>query len=152
MVEIPPPEINWGYNCLTPGIHHGRPELLWNLPILQAVEMFTPENLKAIVLGRIHTDALIMVNRLESKGEWMTEEWAQRLRDHAEDRYVPYLESKLDEIRTYYKSASYERNQVDMVVRVLDNRLNPHYNPLHAHDSLNMLCRILGLSAWRAAG
>jgi hypothetical protein len=39
-------KINWGYNCLTAGIHHGRPEPLWNLPLLQAFMMFGVDGLK----------------------------------------------------------------------------------------------------------
>jgi len=149
---IPEPEINWGYNCLTSGIHHGRPEALWTLPLLQAATMFTDNELQAMVVGRIHTDALIMVHRGEDNPEWLTEEWAQRLKEEAENLYGSLLEAKLDELNSYYDSPAYRRDMTGIVVRVLDNRLNPHFNPLHNHDSVNMLCRILGMSACRRAG
>jgi hypothetical protein len=33
-----------------------------------------------------------------------------------------------------------------------ENKLNPFYEPLHTHDSLNLLCRIVGMSARYKAG
>src|SRR4051794_24692578 len=48
-------EINWGYNCLTAGIHHGRPEALWNLPLYYAATvLFDKDTLKEIVISRIY--------------------------------------------------------------------------------------------------
>src|SRR3954464_6788954 len=54
-------KINWGYNCLTAGIHHGRPEPLWNLPLFQASMMFGTDGLKHLVVARIFTDAMQFV-------------------------------------------------------------------------------------------
>lgn len=142
--EAPEPEINWGYNCLTIGVHHGRPEQLWNLPLLQAYEMFG-EDLKDLVVYRIYTDALIFVHRgLEPRPN---KEWAEKVKTQAENLYHDMLQRKVDEIDDYYKSPMWKRDVGDVVERIKNNKLNPFYQPLHAHDSVNMLCRILGVSA-----
>jgi hypothetical protein len=138
--------INWGYNCLTVGIHHGRPEVLWNLPLLQAAtHMFSADELKELVISRIYTDALIMVNRGDEPRP--SEAWAEKVKELAEERYSNTLQHKIGEISTYYKSSTYKNDVQGVVERVKDNRLNPHYEPLHSHDSINMLCRIIGVSS-----
>jgi hypothetical protein len=139
-------EINWGYNCLTVGIHHGRPETLWNLPLLQAAtHMFSADELKELVISRIYTDALIMVNRGDEPRP--SEAWAKKVKELAEERYSNTLQRKIGEISTYYKSSTYKNDVQGVVERVKDNRLNPRYEPLHPHDTINMLCRILGSSS-----
>jgi hypothetical protein len=35
-------------------------------------------------------------------------------------------------------------NIVELIER---DKLNPHYEPLHPHDTINLLCRILGVGA-----
>lgn len=141
----PEDKINWGYNCLTSGVYHGRPESLWNLPLLQAIHMFSAEDLKDLVVYRIYTDALILVHRgFEPRP---SEKWAEKVKEIAERRYHNLLQRKVGEISQYYKSPQLKRNVESVVERVKDNRLSPYYQPLHGHDSINLLCRILGVSA-----
>lgn len=150
LLEPVEPEINWGYNCLTPGVHHGRPEALWNLPLFQAVHMFDQETLKDLVVYRIYTDALIYVHRGAEPRP--NEEWAGKIKEEAEKRYSNALQHKIGEIVNYYKSSTFQNDVKDVVKRVKDNRLNPYYEPLHSHDTINMLCRIIGVSSNRAVG
>lgn len=142
-------EINWGYNCLTAGVHHGRPEAIWNLPLLQAVHMFTAEELEDLVVYRIYTDALIYVHRGDESR--MTEEWAKQVKEYAEALYPNVLRTKVGEITKYYDSPEWHRDVHSVVDRVKNNRLNPSYQPLHGHDTINMLCRIIGVSCARKA-
>lgn len=143
-------EINWGYNCLTTGVHHGRPEALWNVPLFQAVHMFDADTLKDLVVYRIYTDALIYVHCGAEPRP--TKEWAEKIKDQAEKRYPNALQHKIGEIVNYYKSPTFQNDVKDVVKRVKDNRLNPHYEPLHSHDTINMLCRIIGTSSAIAVG
>lgn len=139
------PEIEWGYNCLTQGVHHGRPEKLWNLPLIQAIHMFSGDQLKELVVYRIYTDALIYVHRgVEPRP---SEEWAEKVKRFAEESYPNVFQHKIGEISEYYRSSECTRDQMEVIERVKDNKLNPHYEPLHPHDSINMLCRIIGVSA-----
>ena len=139
------PEIEWGYNCLTQGVHHGRPEKLWNLPLIQAAHMFSGDQLRELVVYRIYTDALIYVNcGVEPRP---SEEWAEKVKKFAEDLYSNVFQRKIGEVSEYYRSSECTRDQLKVIERVKDNRLNPNYEPLHPHDSINMLCRIIGTSA-----
>lgn len=158
MNRKPEAKINWGGNCLTSGIHHGRPEPLWNLPLIQAIHMFSADELKDLVVYRIYTDALIFVNcsPFTQKGTGQTvkftQEWAEKVKEIAEKHYANVLQHKVGEISNYYKSPSWKRDVEDVVERVKDNRLNPNYEPQHGHDSINMLCRILGVRAESESG
>lgn len=139
-------EINWGYNCLTVGIHHGRQETLWRLPLLQAaLQMFGAEELKELIISRIYNDAMQFVEYGETSVA--TQEWADKVKECAEAKYRATLQHKVGEISTYYNSPEWKSDQKDVVSRVKENKLNSRYEPLHPHDSLNLLCRILGVSA-----
>lgn len=145
------PKINWGHNCLTSGIHHGRPEALWNLPLLYAATvLFRRDVLKSLVLERIRQDATQYsehgVNR-----ERFTTEWVDKVVALAEASYDNTLQLKVGELSNYYKSPEWETEQKDTAQRVKTAKLNPHYAPLHIHDSINLLCRILGTGAARKA-
>ena len=136
-------EINWGYNCLTQGVHHGRPEPLWNLPLNYAIGLFGKNQLALLVLTRIHRDAL----QITLHNEQYTTEWANRVRAHAEEHYDRTLQHKVGEISTYYKSSGFKAD-LDRVVELVEkDQLNVFYEPLHGHDSINMLCRIIGVNA-----
>lgn len=148
--NIETPEINWGYNCLTAGIHHGRPEALWNLPLLYAATvLFDKESFKEIVISRIYNDAMQVVTEKVDLARFDAA-WAQRVRDHAEEHYDRTLQRKVGELSNYYKSPGFKGDVERVVDLVKDNRLNVFYEPLHSHDSINLLCRILGVSASRA--
>lgn len=135
--------INWGYNCLTAGVHHGRPEEIWNIPLLYAAGIYKRQTLKSLVIARIYNDALQIVDH----NDRFDNEWASRVREIAEEKYDTQLQHKIGELSRYYKSRSWEIEQEDIARRVIDDKLNPHYQPLHDHDTINMLCRILGTTA-----
>ena len=136
-------EINWGYNCLTAGIHHGRPETIWNLPLNYAIGLFSKDQLALLVLTRIYRDAL----QITLHNEQFTTEWANRVRAEAEKRYDTTLQHKIGEISTYYKSPNFKADLDHAVELVEQDKLNPGFKPLHPHDSINLLCRIIGTSA-----
>lgn len=136
-------EINWGFNCLTAGVHHGRPEALWNLPLFQAAYMFGKEELQELVLSRIFNDAMQIVEHNDE----FDQEWAEKVRTHAETLYLNKLKTKIGEISNYYSSPEWKHDQQRVVQRVKENKLGRGYEPRHPHDSINMLCRILGLSS-----
>jgi hypothetical protein len=139
------PGYNWGYNCLTHGIHHGRPEAIWNLPLLQAVNIFTADELEELVVWRIHADATFYVHsRVDPR---LTPEWAEKIKDCAKELYQHALEAKVSELRKYYASSQRHRDMQETVERVGYS----NYQPLHGHDSINMLCRIIGSSCLRRA-
>jgi len=138
-------EITWGYNCLTTGIHHGRQEILWNLPLFQALSMFTAYELKDLVINRIYTDALIIVHRGPEPRP--SQEWAEKIKKYAEELFPNLFQQKIGELSNYYQSGPWRQDVQVVINRVKDNRLNPNYHPLHSHDSINMLCRIIGTSA-----
>ena len=144
------PQINWGFNCLTEGIHHGNPEPIWNIPLMQAISIFRRHVLKSLVVARIYNDALQYVDHspFVQKGTGATmeiaPEWATRTREIAEERYDRTLQLKVGELSNYYNSPEWEREQQDTARRVIEDKLNPGYKPLHPHDSINLLCRILG--------
>lgn len=135
--------INWGYNCLTQGIHHGRPEAIWNLPLLYAVQIYHREMLHDLVMTRIHQDAL----QITLHNQEYTTEWANQVRAFAEEMYDRTLQHKVGELSNYYKSPTFERDSDDAVRRFAEDKLNPGYKPLHGHDSINLLCRIIGTSS-----
>ena len=143
-------EIDWGYNCLTQGVHHGRPEAVWNLPLMFAVKIYSATNLSDLVIARIYNDALQYVeNPIGITGNevrW-THEWADRVKRIAGQRYPHVLQSKVGELRKYYDSAAWELDTQELIRWVQKNKLNPGYQPLHPHDSINLLCRILGTSS-----
>jgi hypothetical protein len=142
-------DIEWGYNCLTVGIHHGRPEKIWNLPLIHATWMFSEAELKELVISRIYNDAMMYVEHGEEPR--LPKEWADRVKELAEEMYLRTLKVKVGEINRYYASPEW-RNEVEGVIkRVENNKLNPHYEPLHPHDTINLLCRIIGSSCSRKA-
>src|SRR3954465_6165533 len=68
--------INWGYNCLTSGVHHGRPEAIWNIPLLYAAtEVFRRDILRELVISRIYNDAMQMVEHGDTDHSITTSEW-----------------------------------------------------------------------------
>lgn len=134
-------DIEWGYNCLTQGVHHGRPEKIWNLPLLYATEIYSKEELQQLVISRIFNDAMQYVEHGEGD---QTKGWANRIKELATERYLRTLQVKVGEIDIYYTSLQFQQDAQDAIERVQNNKLNPGYAPLHPHDSINMLCRILG--------
>lgn len=137
-------EINWGFNCLTKGVHHGRPEALWNLPLSQALMMYELEGLKEIVVARIFNDAMQMIEHGDEPR--MPETWGKVVAELAEEDFTITFATKLDEIVKYYSGPMWKRDAEGVIERIKLNKLNPRYSPLHSHDTVNMLCRILGVS------
>jgi len=141
--------IEWGQNCLTSGIHHGRDGTLWNIPLGYAVIIFRRQYLKDLVIARIYSDAMQFVEYGGRPN--LTKAWADRIKEIAEERYDNALQTKVGEISQYYKTPGWELEQQEAARRVLEDKLNPHYEPLHGHDTINLLCRIIGSSASRQA-
>lgn len=151
--------IEWGHNCLTAGIHHGRPEPLWNLPLLYAATvMFRRDELKTLVLERIHQDAMQFVEHspFVQKGTEnsvrFTQEWADRVKEISERKYDTTLQHKIGELSKYYETHGRRQDVHGMLHAYMHGTLNRGYQPLHGHDSINLLCRILGTSASIKAG
>lgn len=138
-------EINWGYNCLTYGVHHGRPEAIWNLPLLQTTFMFTPVQLQALVVDRIYNDAMLYVKH--GKEPRRPKEWADQIKECAGPLVLPLYQKKVGEITQYYRSSSFKRDLDGVIERNQMNKLNPFYAPLHDHDTINLLCRMVGQGA-----
>lgn len=139
-------DINWGYNCLTSGIHHGRPEPIWKLPLLQASLIFEADELKTLVVARIHNDATQFV----TEGfEQAPVDWPKKVAAKAETVFDSVYPSKLLELETYYHSAHRRKDVRDILALVQTNKLSANYHPLHSHDSINLLCRIVGLKSSR---
>lgn len=150
-------EINWGYNCLTVGVHHGRPEAIWNLPLFQAAYMFSREDLEKLILSRIYHDAMqfvehgVEVKQKETEAVWRLDtEWVEQVHANAARIYLRTLKHTVGEISTYYQSPECKRDQKEAVKRFEEGKLNEFYEPRHSYDSLNMFCRILGTKAYRA--
>jgi hypothetical protein len=143
-VNLPEKPINWGYNCLTQGIHHGRPEALWTMPLMEAVRYFPGAALQELVISRIYHDALLYVNHGSPR---RPHEWAEKIEEHAEKIFRNRLQQKVGELDKYYKSENFRKDITDAAGWYTDNKLNPGYVPMHSHDSINMLCRIIGTSA-----
>lgn len=146
-------DINWGYNCLTAGVHHGRPEALWNLPLLYARRLFKVDELQSIVVTRIYNDAMVYVSSAPIAQEGFedlntsTEEWAEKTRSLAQESFVAVLNGKIDELNEYYDTKEWRLATYGVIKRIKKDKLNPGYQPLHPHDSINKLCRILGTSS-----
>jgi len=146
-------EIEWGYNCLTQGVHHGRPEKIWNLPLGYAVLIYGQDALKEIVVARIYNDAMQYVDNspFVQKGTGatmeITSEWANRIKEIAEDKFLDTLKRTDRGLADYYTSSQWRTDIQGIVDLVKQDKLNPHYEPLHSHDSINLLCRIIGVSA-----
>jgi hypothetical protein len=137
------PQINWRQNCLTEGPHDGRWEPIWNIPLMHAISIFRRQVLKSLVIARIYNDALQIVDHNND----FDNAWASRVREISEERYDNTLQLKVGELSNYYNSPGWELEQQEAVRRVIEDKLNPGYKPLHNHDSINMLCRIIGMSA-----
>lgn len=135
-------DIDWGFNCLTSGIHHGRPEPIWNLPLFQSMIMFDVKELQALVVARIYQDAMQYVEHgLEPR---MTQEWADAMAKFAEEDFTKVITTVMAEIQRHYSSPA-QRNEMQDVIRwYKEGRLSAHFQPRHSHDSINLLCRILG--------
>lgn len=143
----PGAEINWGYNCLTRGVHHGRPEALWNIALLHATNMFRVNELEELVVERIYTDAMMYVEAgIDPRP---SREWAEKVKENAEALFLNVLKRKVGEITKYYDSPEWHCDVAGVITRLKEHKLNPHYQPLHGHDTINMLCRIIGTSASR---
>ena len=147
-------EIDWTQNCLTKGIHNGREGSIWNIPLNYAVIIFRRTYLRDLVIERIYSDAMQYVEHaLATQKETGAEvypfnkEWAQKVRERAEELYDNQLQVKVGEISNYYKTPGWELEQQEAVRRVKEGTLNTHYKPLHDHDTINLLCRIIGVSS-----
>jgi hypothetical protein len=137
-------KINWGYNCLTNGVHHGRPEAIWNLPLLQAHTMFPVNQLAGLVVTRIYKDAMQYVEHGVGDKNIINQKWANRIQELADKRFFSVLSQKVAELVTYYDSPQWRKEVQSTIDFFKEETLNKHYQPLHSHDSINLLCRILG--------
>jgi hypothetical protein len=138
-------EIEWGYNCLTDGVHHGRPEAIWNIPLGYARQIYGDIVLREMVVARIYNDAMQIVEHHFEAG--FTKEWAERIKETANEIFPDVLDSKLKELNDYYQSHGWVRDIQEVTGRIKREELNRGYAPLHGHDTINMLCRIIGMSA-----
>lgn len=142
-------EINWGFNCLTTGVHHGRPEEIWNIPLGYAVQIYARSVLEEMVVSRIYNDAMQMVEHgLEPRP---TKDWADRVKELARERFEMTLDDRVRALSEYYDSRSWAHDTQDAADRIQRNKLNPNYAPLHSHDSINQLCRMVGVGSSIAA-
>lgn len=149
-------EVDWTQNCLTAGIHTGRLGALWSIPLGYAVIIFRAEYLRDLVIERIYNDAMQYVEQspFVQKGTeatyTFTKEWAEEVKAKAEELYPNTLQRKVGELSKYYQSPGWEIEEQDLARRVRENKLNSLYEPLHGHDTINLLCRIIGVSASRS--
>jgi hypothetical protein len=142
-------DINWGFNCLTMGVHHGRPEEIWNIPLGYAVQIYARDVLEEMVVSRIYNDAMQMVEHgVEPRP---TKEWADRVKELARERFEMTLDDRVRGLSEYYDSRSWAYDTQDVAERIGRNKLNPNYAPLHSHDSINQLCRMVGVGSSIAA-
>ena len=146
-------EIEWGYNCLTQGIHHGRPEKIWNIPLLYAATtMFRRDELKTLVIERIHQDAMQYVESSPFTQQGteaqmrIDKTWADRVKEIAERKYDNALQQKVGDISRYYETHGWRQDVHGALHAYMHGKLNQGYQPFHPHDSINMLCRIIGVS------
>lgn len=138
-------EINWRFNCLTTGVHDGRPEQIWNIPLGYAVQIYGRDVLEDMVVARIYNDAMQMVEHgLEPRP---FQAWAEMTKKIARERFEETLDAKIKELSDYYQSHSWAYDIRDVVGRIENNKLNPNYEPLHGHDSINLLCRMIGVGS-----
>lgn len=140
-------DINWGFNCLTIGVHHGRPEAIWNIPLLHATNILQADVLEELVIARIHSDATQFVEH----GVDFDQAWADRIKEIAQGLFLNVLTNKVGELTKYYASLMWQNEQREALRRFKEGKLNPRYYPLHSHDTINLLCRIIGVSASRQA-
>lgn len=141
--------IDWNQNCLTQGVHDGRQESLWQMPLGYAKQIYGDDVLRDMVVARVYNDAMQVVENASEAA--FTNEWASRVKELVNERFQDVLDSKLKELSDYYKSSMFMRDTLGAVDRIERQKLNPNYEPLHHHDSINLLCRILGVSAFYAA-
>lgn len=143
------PFVNWTWNCLTDGIHNGRPEAIWKLSLIQTTYMFTPAQLQQLVVDRIYNDAMQIAEHSDNPS--MFEKWAEKTKEIAGPMVLEIYQRKVAEITEYYRSRMF-KGDLDMAIELnKNNKLNPRYEPSHGHDTLNLLCRIVGDSAKRQA-
>lgn len=140
-------EINWRHNCLTVGVHDGSPEAIWNISLLHAVKIIDEVTLEELIIARIYNDAMQMVENNDD----LDKAWADRVRIHSIANYKEVLKQKVEELERYYSSVGWGLEMQEAARRLKVGKLNPHWAPLHHHDTLNLLCRIIGSSASRAA-
>lgn len=150
-------EIDWTQNCLTAGIHNGREGAIWSMPLGYAVSIFEADTLRELVIERIYSDAMQYVKNYSSIQEEtgasmrFVPEWADEVKHYAELMYQDTLDKKIEELKKYYKEHRFQRDLIQAVERVKEDKLNVFYEPLHTHDTINLLCRIIGVSASRQA-
>lgn len=138
--EIPVEPI-WGYNCLTAGIHHGRPDQLWNIPLRQIAQMFTVEEIKDLIVTRIYQDAMVYVRKAS-----FSKDWADLVQELAKHMAMDTFNRTLDTVTHYYGTVQWSRSVEHMLELLHAGTLSMHYKPLHSHDSLNQVCRAVGTS------
>lgn len=142
---------DWSQNCLTQGIHNGREGAIWDIPLSYAAAIFSGDTLRKLVVERIYNDAMQYVEQspFVQKGTeeayTFTQDWADAIKKHADTIYHSHLRQKVGEINKYYKTPSVQQDLDRAVARA--DKLAPAYEPLHPHDTINMLCRIIGVSA-----
>ena len=136
-------EIDWTQNCLTGGIHKGRNGALWPMPLGYAVHLYDFDTLKDIVIARIYSDA----KQLIENNDKYDLAWADKIKENAEKAYYTTFQSKLDDLGDYYNSAIFRNDHKTIVRLVEEDKLNPGFEPLHSHDTINLLCRIIGVQA-----
>lgn len=135
--------VDWSQNCLTGGIHNGRDGKLWAIPLGYAVVIFDAETLRELVIERIYSDAMQVVEHSDKHSQ----AWADAIKHYAELMYMNKLQHKVGELSNYYKSANWRSDQQGAVRRVKEGTLNVNYEPLHGHDTINLFCRIVAVSA-----
>lgn len=141
--------IDWRQNCLTSMPHDGRPDAIWNIPLVYATTViFSADELKALIVNRIDNDAMQFFTHGDPRYDTA---WADRVKANVLEMYDHTLAAKVEEITNYYKSKSFKDDVMFAIERVEKDKLNVFYQPLHPHDTLNMLCRILGVPAARKA-
>jgi hypothetical protein len=152
-VDLNVTDIDWTQNCITRGIHNGRPEPIWNLPLTTVRVAYPSDELKELILDRIYQDAMQYVDNSPFQQEGVDEvvryeqSWAQELRDKAKEIYQVWLERKLGELLHFYTSPTWRETIHGTVQLAKEGKLNKHFFPLHSHDSINLFCRILAIQA-----
>lgn len=136
VTEVPQEKVNWGYNCLTAGVHHGRQTDTWREPLKGLLDNLTVGEIMQTVSQRIKDDAqqyadvgmlecgvdavMIEFNKIDF-GEWYLLHLVA-LEGHYKQLGMPLGERYMEDRPTLYM------HQLDQ-------------------DSLNMVCRILGQRA-----
>lgn len=138
-------KIDWTQNCLTQGIHNGRDGELWNMPLGYAAQhVFRAATLRELVIQRIYWDAVQFVEHGDLS---FTMAWALDVKNRAEELYPARLQVTIGKLSNYYKSEQWGREQEQVAQIVRQNKLNENYAALHTHDTINQLCRQIGVSA-----